>query len=107
MGRRTKVVQYRFVSREDEHLAGLKTEFTAENWSDRIQVRSGLDGRILNAGVKRYRYLNSQHLTTLGQTEVDRETVELQVETNQSRVRVALAARTRVLREDEIVEVDR
>ena len=107
LGRRTKVVQYRFVSREDEHLAGLKTEFTAENWSDRIQVRSGLDGRILNAGVKRYRDLNSQHLTTLGQTEVDRETVELQVETNQSRVRVALAARTRVLREDEIVEVDR
>ena len=107
LGRRTKVVQYRFVSREDEHLAGLKTEFTAENWSNSIQVRSGLDGRIVNAGVKRYRDLNSQHLTTLGQTEVDRETIDLQVETNQSRVRVALAARTRVLREDEIVEVDR
>ena len=61
----------------------------------------------VNAGVKRYRDLNGQHLTTLGQTEVDRETVELQVETNQSRVRVALAARTRVLRDGEIVEVDR
>ena len=33
-GRRTKVVQRRFVSRKDEHLAGLQTEFTAENWSD-------------------------------------------------------------------------
>ena len=71
-GTANQVVQRRFVSREDEHLAGLKTEFTAENWSDSIQVRSGLDGRILNAGVKRYRDLNSQHLTTLGQTEVDR-----------------------------------
>jgi trehalose/maltose hydrolase-like predicted phosphorylase len=107
LGRRTKVVQRRFVSREDEHLAGLKTEFTAENWSNSIQIRSGLDGRIVNAGVKRYRDLNSHHLTTLGQTEVDRETIELQVETNQSRVRVALAARTRVLRDGEIVEADR
>jgi trehalose/maltose hydrolase-like predicted phosphorylase len=53
LGRRTKVVQRRFVSREDEHLAGLETEFTAENWSDSIQIRSGLDGRVVNAGVKR------------------------------------------------------
>jgi trehalose/maltose hydrolase-like predicted phosphorylase/beta-phosphoglucomutase-like phosphatase (HAD superfamily) len=107
VGRRTKVVQHRFVSREDEHLAGLKTEFTAENWSNSLQIRSGLDGRIVNSGVKRYHDLNGQHLTTLGQTEVDRETIELQVETNQSRVRVALAARTRVLRDGEIVEADR
>ena len=106
-GRRTKVVQRRFVSREDEHLAGLETEFTAENWSNSIQIRSGLDGRIVNAGVKRYRDLNGQHLTILGQTEVDKETIDLQVETNQSRVRVALTARTRVLRDGEIVEVDR
>ena len=107
LGRRTKVVQHRFVSREDEHLAGLKTEFTAENWSNGIEIRSGLDGRIVNAGVKRYRDLNGQHLTTLGQTEIDKETIDLQVETNQSHVRVALAARTRVLRDGEIVEVDR
>ena len=61
----------------------------------------------MNAGVKRYRDLNGQHLTILGQAEVDTETVDLQVETNQSHVRVALAARTRLLREGEIVEVDR
>ena len=107
LGRRTKVVQRRFVSREDEHLAGLQTEFTAENWSNSIQIRSGLDGRIVNAGVKRYSDLNGQHLTPLGQTEVAKETIELQVETSQSRVRVALAARTRVLRDGEIVEIDR
>jgi len=107
LGRRTKVVQSRFVSREDEHLAGLRTEFTAENWSNSIQLRSGLDGRIVNAGVKRYRDLNGQHLTSLGQAEVNSETIDLQVETNQSHVRVGLAARTRVLRDGEIVEVDR
>lgn len=106
-GRRTGVVQRRFVSRGDEHLAGLETEFTAENWSDIIEVRSGLDGRISNTGVKRYRDLDSQHLTLLGQAQVDGETIDLQVETNQSRVRVALAARTRVLRDGEAVEADR
>jgi len=106
-GRRTTVVQRRFVSRQDEHLAGLETKLTAENWSGSIQIRSGLDGRVVNAGVRRYRDLNGQHLTTLGQAEVDKETIDLQVETNQSHVRVALAARTRLLRDGEIVEVDR
>jgi trehalose/maltose hydrolase-like predicted phosphorylase/beta-phosphoglucomutase-like phosphatase (HAD superfamily) len=106
-GRRTKVVQRRFVSWQDEHLAGLETEFIAENWSDTIEVISGLDGRVVNAGVKRYRDLNGKHLAILGQAEVDQETIDLQVQTNQSHVRVALAARTRVRRDGEFVEVDR
>ena len=101
------MVQRRFVSREDEHLAGLETEFTAENWSNSIQIRSGLDGRIVNAGVKRYRDLNGQHLTTLGQAEVDKETIQLQVETNQSQIQVALTARTRLLRDGVIIEAGR
>lgn len=106
-GRRTTVVQRRFVSHQDERLAGLETKLTAENWSGTIRIRSGLDGRVVNAGVKRYRDLNGQHLTILGQAEVDKETIDLRVETNQSHVRVALAARTRLLRDGEIVEVDR
>lgn len=106
-GRRTSVVQRRFVSLKDEHLAGLTTQFTAENWSGTLAVCSGLDGRVINAGVKRYRDLNGHHLTTLGQAEVDQETVDLQVETTQSRVRVALAARTRLLRDGEVSEADR
>jgi trehalose/maltose hydrolase-like predicted phosphorylase/beta-phosphoglucomutase-like phosphatase (HAD superfamily) len=98
-GRSTRVTQRRFVSMKDQHLAGLETTFTAENWSGAIQVRSGLDGRVVNAGVKRYRDLNQHHLHQLGQSELDAETVDLQVETNQSHVRVALAARTRLLRD--------
>ncbi len=106
-GRRTSVVQRRFVSMKDEHLAGLETTFTAENWSGTLEVRSGLDGRVTNAGVKRYRDLNGRHLAVLGQAEVDKETVDLQVETTQSHVRVALAARTRLLGDDLTVETDR
>jgi len=32
-GRRTNIVQRRFVSMKDEHLASLETTFTAENWT--------------------------------------------------------------------------
>jgi alpha,alpha-trehalase len=106
-GRRTQVTQRRFVSMKDQHLAGLETTFVAENWSGTIQVRSGLDGRVVNAGVKRYRDLNGRHLTVLHAGEADADTVELQVETNQSRVRVALAARTRLLRDGQVAEAER
>jgi trehalose/maltose hydrolase-like predicted phosphorylase/beta-phosphoglucomutase-like phosphatase (HAD superfamily) len=106
-GRITAVAQRRLVSMKDEHLAGLETTFTAENWSGTLEVRSGLDGRVVNAGVKRYRDLNARHLEVLGQARVNAETVDLQVETTQSKVRVALAARTRLLRDGRAVEADR
>ena len=106
-GRRTSMTQRRFVSMKDEHLAGLLTTFTAENWSGRLEVSSGLDGRVVNAGVKRYKDLNGRHLQVLGHGEVDPETVDLQAETLQSHVRIAEAARTRVLRDGQPVEVDR
>src|SRR5918999_1882939 len=68
-GRRTTVVQRRLVSMKDQHLAGLETTFEAENWSGTLEVRSGLDGRVVNAGVKRYRDLDGRHLSVLGQHE--------------------------------------
>jgi trehalose/maltose hydrolase-like predicted phosphorylase/beta-phosphoglucomutase-like phosphatase (HAD superfamily) len=104
-GHRTSVVQRRLVSMKDQHLAGLETTFVAENWSGTILVRSGLDGRVVNAGVKRYRDLNGRHLTVLHAGEADAETSELQVETTQSHVRVALAARTRLLRDGQAAQV--
>src|SRR5215218_10602941 len=106
-GRRTGVVQRRLVSMKDEHLAALETTFTAENWSGTLEVRSGLDGRVVNAGVKRYHDLNPRHLQVLGQAEVDTETVDLQVQTIQSHVRVTLAARTRLRRDGRVAEAGR
>jgi trehalose/maltose hydrolase-like predicted phosphorylase len=106
-GRRTSVVQRRFVSMKDPHLAGLQTTFTAENWSGALEVWSGLDGRVVNAGVRRYRDLNGQHLNVLDAAEAGDELIELQVETTQSRIRVALAARTRLLLDGEPVAADR
>jgi trehalose/maltose hydrolase-like predicted phosphorylase len=96
-GRRTRMVQRRFVSMKDPHLAGLQTTFTAENWSGTLNVRSGVDGRITNSGVKRYRGLASRHLTILHAGQTDGQTIELQAETTQSHVRIAVAARTSLL----------
>jgi len=95
-GRRTSLVQRRFVSMKDPHLAGLQTTFTAENWSGTLEVWSGLDGRIVNSGVQRYQNLNGRHLEVLHAAEAGEETVELQAETSQSRIRIAVAARTRI-----------
>ncbi len=106
-GRRTSLVQRRLVSMKDPHLAALETVFTAENWAGTLEVRSGLDGRVANSGVRRYRELNGQHLSVLHAAQADSDTIELQAETNQSHVRIALAARTRVFADGRPVTPDR
>jgi trehalose/maltose hydrolase-like predicted phosphorylase/beta-phosphoglucomutase-like phosphatase (HAD superfamily) len=106
-GRRTSMVQRRFVSMKDPHLAGLETTFTAENWTGTLEVWSGLDGRVVNAGVKRYRDLNGRHLDVLDAAPGGDELVELQAETTQSHIRVALVARTRLFVDGEPATADR
>ena len=96
-GRRTRIFQRRFVSMAGSHVAGLETTVVAENWSGRIRICSALDGQVTNNGVKRYRRLNNRHLTPIEAQAVDNETIYLQVETSQSHVRIAEAARTRLL----------
>jgi len=106
-GRRTHVLQRRIVSMKDPHLAGLETTFTAENWSGALEVRSGIDGRVVNKGVKRYRDLNGRHLRVVEAAEVGPELIELVAETTQSEVRIAVAARTRLLYGGDLGAVER
>ena len=105
-GRETHVTQRRLVHMAEPHIAALETVFLAANWSGRLVVRSGLDGRVENAGVERYRGLGGRHLVPQG-TAVDRDTVSLLVETSQSGVRIAEAARTHVRRAASRVDVSR
>ncbi|OGO39716.1 MAG: trehalose-phosphatase, partial [Chloroflexi bacterium RBG_16_57_8] len=97
-GHRTRIQERRFVSIADPNLAGLETNVVAENWSGPLVVRSALDGRVTNSGVARYRQLNGQHLNTMESAGIDGETLCLQVQTNQSHIRIAEAARTRLFR---------
>ncbi|CAM4079376.1 glycosyl hydrolase family 65 protein [Vreelandella rituensis] len=93
-GRETILVSQRLVHMQNPHLAAIEWRLKPENWSGRITVRSALDGRVINAGVTRYRELASTHLTPLSAEPLNEDTIRLVVETNQSHLRVAQAART-------------
>jgi trehalose/maltose hydrolase-like predicted phosphorylase len=95
-GRRTRVAQRRLVSMADSFLAALDCTVVAENWSGRLTVRSGLDGRVTNGGVARYRGLSGRHLVGAEATSRP-DLLGLVVRTVQSHVRIGLAARHRVL----------
>ncbi|MCW2720919.1 MAG: hypothetical protein JWR81_4741 [Pseudonocardia sp.] len=95
-GRRTSVRQRRFVHMAQGHLAGLHTVLTAEDWSGRLRVASGVDGSVGNTGVARYRDMASRHLDVVATSEPGRAgTVVLVARTTQSGLVVAVATRTR------------
>ncbi|MFP3879826.1 MAG: trehalose-phosphatase, partial [Dehalococcoidia bacterium] len=104
-GRRTRIFQRRFVNMDHYHPAGLETTIVAENWTGRIWICSALDGRVTNNGVERYKQLNSQHLSPIETLSIGDEMIYLQTETNQSHIRVAEAARTRLFRDEEQIPV--
>lgn len=90
-GCQTRLFSQRFVSMADAHLAGLRYQVTPLNYTEDITVRAGLDGTVINYGVKRYRELSSRHLDPV--EEGYRENTHfLLVETNQSKIRIAGAS---------------
>jgi alpha,alpha-trehalase len=106
-GRVTQVTQRRIVSMDDPHLAALETTIVPENWSGRLEVRSLLDGTVVNSGVERYRALAGDHLTAVETTALDEDAVLLRALTKTSRILVAEAARTRVERNGTEVDAER
>ncbi len=95
-GRTTSLTQHRFVAMHVAHVAAMETTVTAEDWAGSIEVRSMLDGNVGNTMVERYRDLASTHLTSVTKSVLSPNSVLLEVETTQSRIPVALAARTTV-----------
>jgi alpha,alpha-trehalase len=95
-GRVTRVTQRRFVDMSQPHLAALETTLEGENWSGPIELRSALDGTVTNTGVTRYRGLRGDHLVPVEQGDLGGGGIYLQVQTRQSRIFIAEAARTRV-----------
>ncbi len=106
-GRLTGFTQRRLVSMRDPHVAGIQMSIVPENWSGRLEVRTGLDGGVRNAGVPRYRALRGDHLTGVTTGRVDPDIQWLEAETRGSRIRIAEAARTRVFRDGEPVRAER
>lgn len=96
-GRITRVTSSRFVSQAAPHVAAMEYTFEAENWAGPLTVRSALDGRVANRNVPAERLLVGTHLDPRRASEVDGETVLLEMETTQSGIHIAMAARTRAL----------
>ncbi|MCK4693061.1 MAG: HAD-IA family hydrolase, partial [Anaerolineales bacterium] len=94
-GRETLIESSRLASMAQPHLVGLKYSITPLNYSEPISIRSGLNGAIINAGVERYHQLSSKHLEPIlegGQDDIS----YLMLQTNQSRIRIAEAAKVLV-----------
>ena len=106
-GRTTRLTQRRFAHMEQPHLCGLQTTFLPEDWSGQLTVRSALDGTVENSGVERYRKLSGRHLRPVRAEQAAAATLLLVMETSQSHIQVAEAARTLVLRHREAVEAER
>jgi alpha,alpha-trehalase len=95
-GRTTAVTQRRFAAMHLHHVGVMETTVKAENWSGTVEFRSAIHGNIENRLVKRYRELSSKHLTVTQTRELSSDSVLLDVVTVESRIPVAVAARTTV-----------
>ncbi|GAB3196477.1 trehalose/maltose hydrolase-like predicted phosphorylase [Pontibacter aydingkolensis] len=105
--RETLLVSRRFVSMANPHLAAQAWELTPLNWSGEIEIRTALDGRVINSGVARYRSLESRHLEPIKADQLDEDTIYLVAQTTQSKLRMAQAARTTVYYDGKRQEVPR
>ncbi|MDG5814862.1 glycosyl hydrolase family 65 protein [Chitinispirillales bacterium ANBcel5] len=99
-GKETILVTHRLVHMGSPHLAAIQWTITPTNWSGKITVHSALDGRVKNEGVERYKSLNNNHLETLSYGCTRTGSIYLEVQTCQSRIRMAQAARNRLYHPD-------
>jgi alpha,alpha-trehalase len=106
-GKTTCWTERRLVSMAQPHLAALSVEIIPEDWEGRIQIRSGLDGRIVNGGVTRYRDLEGRHLEILSAERIGEDRLLLCSRTRQSRLEVAQVARTRAYRDQDELDAER
>ncbi|MFS8204758.1 glycoside hydrolase family 65 protein [Streptomyces sp. CWNU-52B] len=92
-GRVLLVRQLRLAHMADPHLAALRSEFTAENFSGDLDVEAALDGAVTNAGVARYQDLDGRHLTHVQTDTAGQDTVWLRCRTRTSDIRIGMASR--------------
>ncbi|MGO9928069.1 MAG: trehalose-phosphatase [Mycobacterium sp.] len=95
----TTLTQERFASMHQPHVLAMQTTIGAENWSGTVEFRSLLDGTVQNTMVARYRSLSSTHLTDTVIDEIAPGAVILQTQTSQSRIAIAVGARSTVWRD--------
>ena len=95
-GRETSLQSTRFVHMNSQHLAGIQWVLKPLNWSGKVEIKSALDGNVINNNVARYRQLNQKHLAPAGSGQFGEDGVYLQVNTVQSQLQMTQAMTTRV-----------
>ncbi len=92
----TRFSERRLVHMRHMHLAAMEIVITPENWYGELEIRSALDGSVVNAGVERYKGLSNRHLVPLEAEQLDKKTIYLKMRTARSRIELAYGARTDV-----------
>jgi len=105
--RESLVVSRRLVHMARRQVAAIEWTLTPLDWSGEIEIRSAIEGRVANTGVDRYRDLDSQHLDVLETFATGEDAIALVARTNQSRLTVCEAVRTRVFAGDVEATVQR
>jgi beta-phosphoglucomutase family hydrolase len=94
-GRITTIHSERIASMHNPHLGAIKYTITPHNYSDRITLKSTLDGTVTNYGVARYRELNSKHLYPISVVR-ENEGISLHVHTTTSKINICMHVRNRI-----------
>lgn len=103
--RETSLLERRFVHMRHCHLAGLETTILPHNWSGVLTIRSALDGQVVNATAV-YESASKKHLKPV-ESSVEDNILYLKMQTVQSCISVAQAARTTFLLNDQAVSGQR
>lgn len=102
-GKKTRVESRRFVSMANPHLAGLEYKVLPLNYSEEIELRSGLDGDLINDGVNRYKELDQNHLEQIDQGRMN-ELGYVIVKTNQSDITISVTEKLSVTKGQKSVD---
>ena len=100
-GRTTRVLQRRIAAMHLPHACALETTVWAEDWSGTVEFLSMIDGDVRNSGVERYNALSNDHLVATTTHELSPDSALVVCQTVQSRIPIAVAARTTAWRGDE------
>jgi trehalose/maltose hydrolase-like predicted phosphorylase len=106
-GRVSSIKSQRIVHMNDPHRAAISYTVTPENYSGWIVIKSALDGSVENAGVPRYRDLNSEHLRAKARGPFSKNGIFLSVKTSQSNVEICQASRVYITSRKKMVKHDR
>ena len=87
-----EIVSERMASMENPHLAYLKYRVTPINFNGKIELKTGIEGNIINDGVERYRQLNQHHIN-VEKVLAKQGTLQLTAKTTQSDIHIVTTAK--------------